>query len=331
MPALQRPRHLRAICLFSGGLDSQLSVCMLREQGVEVIAMIFRSLFFEAEKSVAAAKALNIPVIVEDFGGDILRLLHAPPHGFGKAMNPCIDCHAGMVRRAGQWMQANSFNFIATGEVLNQRPMSQNRKALNLVANGSGFAAYLLRPLSARLLPETEPERLGWVIRERLGNIHGRSRKPQIELARRYGLNSYPQASGGCLLTDSMFALRLRDVLEHEGMNEREISLLRFGRRFRVNGHRLILGRNSADNAALEKHAGADDVVMSVEGFPGPIGLAPAVAQLETLRIMVGICARYSDAPAGRPVFARLNGGASNGLTMEVFPADPETVEKYRI
>lgn len=160
-----RPNPLRAICLFSGGLDSQLAVCILREQGIEVAGIAFDSPFFGVDRALAAGRALGIAVHVEDFSNDILGLLRKPPHGFGSGMNPCIDCHAAMIARAGRYLENNEHHLIATGEVLNQRPFSQNRKALQIVAETSGFADYLLRPLSAQLLPETKPERLGWVDR----------------------------------------------------------------------------------------------------------------------------------------------------------------------
>jgi hypothetical protein len=325
-----KPSPVRAVCLLSGGLDSQLAICVLREQGVEVCAMAFRSPFFGPGNALAAGKALGVPVQVEDFSKTILGLLRDPPHGFGSGMNPCIDCHMAMVRHAGQWMEANGYHLIATGEVLNQRPMSQNRQSLAVVAKGSGYADRLLRPLSARLLPETEPERLGWVDRARLGDLQGRSRKPQMDLARRYGIRDYPQPAGGCALTDPTFSLRLRELLAHEGVDEREIQLLRLGRRFRVNGRRLILGRNRADNASLEKALGPGDILLRMDTHAGPLGLAPAATPPDTLAVMAGLCARYSDCPPNQPVRVRLTGPAGESV-LEVMPADPEVVERFRI
>ncbi len=325
-----KPAHVRAVCLVSGGLDSLLAVCLLREQGIETSGIAFCSPFFSPESALCAGKALDLPVHVEDFSESMVELLKAPPHGFGSTMNPCIDCHAAMVRHAGRWMEANGFHLIATGEVLNQRPMSQNRRSLEIVAKASGYAGRLLRPLSAQLLPETEPERLGWVERSRLGALQGRSRKPQMQMARRYGITSFSQPAGGCALTDPTYSARLGELLAHEGADLREIRLLRLGRRFRVHGWRLILGRNREDNAGLEKAAGADDALLGVQGHAGPVGLVSAATPDDALSIMASLCARYSDCPAEQPATVRCASPAGERF-FEVMPARDETVEQYRI
>ena len=232
---------IRALCLFSGGLDSQLAVCLLRDQGLAVEGLAFRSLFFDAGKAERAADRLVLPLAVEEFTPALLKLIERPRHGFGAGLNPCIDCHIAMARRAGELMRERGFRFVATGEVLNQRPMSQHRQALEQVALESGLGGLLLRPLSAQRLPETEPERLGWVDRSRLLDFHGRSRKPQMDLARRFGIAEYPQPAGGCLLTDPLYGRRLRELKAREGLTETGIRRLRLGRHFQAGAGRVII------------------------------------------------------------------------------------------
>ena len=213
-----RPRA-KALCLISGGLDSQLAACVLREQGVHVEGVAFSSPFFSPDAAIRAAKQLDIKLHVVDFTPHIAALLKNPPHGFGSCLNPCIDCHAAMVRKASEIMAREGFDFIATGEVLGQRPMSQRRDALNMVQKDSGIPGRLLRPLSAQLLPETEPETLGLVDRSRLLGLSGRNRKPQLEMAKRFGLVEFPTPAGGCLLTEPNYTRRLKNLMEHEGFS----------------------------------------------------------------------------------------------------------------
>ncbi|MDD5483244.1 MAG: tRNA 4-thiouridine(8) synthase ThiI, partial [Kiritimatiellae bacterium] len=227
--------NIRALVLFSGGLDSLLAALLLKAQNIRLTALIFRSIFFDATAAVTAAEKMDLPVKIIDFTDTLLGIIEHPRHGFGAGLNPCIDCHAAMIKKAGEIMRAEKFNFVATGEVLNERPMSQNRRALAIVAKESGLEGYLLRPLSAQLLEITEPEKLGWVNREKLCAIKGRGRRPQIELAREFGLADYPQPAGGCLLTDPAYGKRLRELRRHEGVrNIAAIQLLRVGRHFRL-------------------------------------------------------------------------------------------------
>ena len=324
-----RPDPVRALCLFSGGLDSQLAVCVLREQGIEARGAVFQSEFFDQRPSIRAARALGLPLETLDFNADILELIRKPKHGFGSGMNPCIDCHARMIRRAGEWMDANGFHLIATGEVAGQRPMSQGRGTLQVVARESGYGDRLLRPLSALLLPATVPEQEGWVDRNRLLAIEGRSRKPQIELAKRFGLKEYPQPAGGCLLTDPTYSLKLRELAEHEGLDPLWIARMRMGRQFRVLGARLVVGRNQAENAELEGGAGPGDLLLRAADRPGPTGLMAKGASDEQLRLAGALLARYTDAPAGGAVRVSVEG--DQGLTFEAQAMTPENVDGYRV
>lgn len=297
----------RAIGLLSGGLDSMLAVCVLREQGVEVLGLAFATPFFGAEISERAAAQLEIPLVVQDITEAHLEVVRAPRYGYGSGLNPCIDCHALMLRLAGRLMEERGFDFLFTGEVLGQRPMSQNRGSLTLVARLSGYEDLVLRPLSARLLAETRPEREGMVDRERLLGLSGRGRKPQMELAKGYGLTDYPTPAGGCLLTDPIFTRRLKDLMALSGGNPsvRRIELLKVGRHLRLSAHhRLIVGRNEADNNRLESLARPEegDWLAVAEGWPGPLALLPAETEPPDeamLHQAAAICLSYSDAPPG--------------------------------
>lgn len=321
---------VRAVALFSGGLDSQLAVCVVRAQGVEVHGVTFKSVFFGPGQAVRAARGLDLPLTVLDFNATIIELIQRPKHGLGAGMNPCIDCHAAMIRQAGRWMESNGFQFIITGEVAGERPMSQGRRTLALVARESGYGQFVLRPLSARLLPETEPERRGWVDRSKLLAIEGRSRKPQVRLALEFGLRDYPQPAGGCLLTDPGYGARLRDLLAHEGPDMRLMALLRRGRHFRIGPVRLIVGRNESDNQALREAALASDTVLELADIAGPTALAVGLLDGGQTHIAAALCARYGDGPRDRPARVRI---ASNGAvsTIEVMPAAPEQAESLRI
>ncbi|MFH0809465.1 MAG: tRNA 4-thiouridine(8) synthase ThiI [Pseudomonadota bacterium] len=296
----------RAIGLLSGGLDSILAFRILREQGVDVECLAFTTPFFGATSAHAAAARLGVTLEVRDITAVHLAMLRAPRYGYGSGLNPCIDCHALMLRLAGDLMTERGLDFIFTGEVLGQRPMSQSRGSLQLVARLSGYEGFILRPLSARLLEETRPEREGKVERERLLALSGRGRKPQIELARRLGITDYPEPAGGCLLTDPIFAGRLKAVLAEFGdLLPRLIELLKAGRQFRpAPGIRLVVGRHQRDNerlAELFRPEEGDWLLLCGENFPGPSALvygAGEAAAKDLLELAAVVCLSYSDAPA---------------------------------
>jgi len=332
MIPLETKPHVRALCLLSGGLDSQLAVCLIRDQGIPTQGIVFASPFFSPERSQAAARQLGIPLHIVEFTNDIVALLEKPKHGFGAGMNPCIDCHARMLQRAGEMLADLACHFIVTGEVLNQRPMSQTSAALALVARESGYPDLILRPLSARLLPETLPERSGWVDRNRLLDLHGRSRRAQLELCRRYGLREYPSPAGGCLLTDPGFCRRLKDLQEHEGItSQRSLYLLRVGRHFRLGPQtKFIVGRNQQDNETLEAQMEPYDLLLRVENVPGPVGLLSGNASEEQLRLAAQICARYSDAPPDKPAVVKVR--SAKGIQWMAASRVPEEIlQRLRI
>jgi tRNA U34 2-thiouridine synthase MnmA/TrmU len=322
----------RAIGLFSGGLDSVLAACVLAEQGIELTGICFETPFFGAGRAREAARGLGIPLRVEDITVPHLAVLKRPRHGFGSGMNPCIDCHILMVSRAGALMRAEGFDLVFTGEVLNERPMSQNRRSLKIVETQSGCAGRLLRPLSAKLLDETIPEREGKVDRARLLGISGRSRKPQMALAEGFGIAAYPQPAGGCLLTDPGFASRLKELRDREGLDDvRGLHLLKVGRHFRLpGGGKAVVGRNERENARLEALARKGDALLRPEGVPGPVVLVPGGAGEADLEEAARACARYSDAREGGEVAVVVAAGGEEKARRVRRPA-PEALRLTRI
>ena len=271
-------RKARGLSLISGGLDSQLAVRVLERAGAEVEGVSFETPFFKADAARKAAAALGVKLHVVDFTDDEVSLVENPPHGFGGAMNPCIDCHATMIRRAGELMRELGYDFVATGEVRGQRPMSQNAQSLVTVEKSSGMKGRLIRPLSAKLLEPTIPELEGLIDRDKLLDISGRSRERQIALAAEFGITDYPSPAGGCKLTEEAFGRRLKDLMEHEGLRSRALlDLLSVGRRFRLpGGSSLILGRDAEENAILDRGAFAA-VLKPTNGIVGPTAAIPAV------------------------------------------------------
>jgi PP-loop superfamily ATP-utilizing enzyme len=336
MSAMQEAIHekekVRGLVLLSGGLDSQLAVCVLREQGVYVEGLAFDSPFFSIGSARDAATQLDIGLQVKDFTGDIVSLLSEPKHGFGKCMNPCVDCHALMLRRAGEAMEEQGFHFLATGEVLNERPKSQNRQALNIVAAESGYSDFVLRPLSARLLPETQPERAGLVDRDKLLALEGRARRVQFTLAEKYNLSNYPSPAGGCRLTEPNFCRRLEDLRDHEGLKgTKNLEMLKYGRHFRLADNvKAIVGRNEDDNAVIEGNAELYELTLKVEDAPGPTAVLPVTSREDHVIKIASICARYSDCPQDQPAKLRVR-SAKGQRTIEVMPASMNEIDKLRI
>ncbi|MCK9376934.1 MAG: tRNA 4-thiouridine(8) synthase ThiI [Syntrophobacterales bacterium] len=321
-------KTVRALGLFSGGLDSMLAAAVLRAQGIEVTLICFVTPFFGAERARESAAHLNLPLRVVDFTEKFLPLIYDPPHGWGRGHNPCIDCHTLMIREAGAMMAAEGFDLVFTGEVLGQRPMSQNRGSLNLIARDSGIAERLLRPLSAKSLKATQPEVLGRVDRERLLNLSGRGRKRQIALAEEYGIKRYPAPAGGCLLTDPGYARRLKELLARVGEATRqELELLKWGRQFRLpGGAKAVVGRTQRENEALLSLKTPADFLVKVEEYPGPLVLVGGAASDADREAAAGLAAAYSDAPEGTPVTAT----AGNGGPERVFHMITPGKERYK-
>jgi len=291
------------IGLFSGGLDSILAVRVLQEQDMHVEGVAFVTPFFGAEKALPAAAQLGIALHVRDITEEHFAMLQNPRYGYGKNMNPCIDCHGLMFRLAGELMERLGGHFLFSGEVLGERPMSQNKNSLNAVANLSGRAGCILRPLSARLLPETKPEREGLVDRSRLLAIRGRSRKPQIELAKKYGITGYPEPAGGCRLTYPDYSNRLKELMKHTAdITRQDLELLNCGRHLRLpGGVKIIAGRNQEENECIESLCTPEDILLTTPDIPGPVVIIPrGTGDEQTVLLAAAVCVRYSDAGPGR-------------------------------
>lgn len=275
---------LKALILFSGGLDSLLAVRLLQEQGIEVELVNFYTVFFGPEQARQSAKELSLPLREIDISEDFLAVLRQPKHGYGVGLNPCIDCHALMLKKAEEIMRAENFNLVATGEVLGERPMSQNKQSLAIVEKDSGLTGYLLRPLSAKLLEPTIAENEGLVDRTKLLDISGRRREPQMALAKKFGIKNYPSPGGGCALTQTGFAGRLKELMKHRpDFGVDDARLVGVGRHFFFaspqpanadvggwNGNWFVLGRDQEENEFLKNQTKTGDVFVLPTNFPGP-------------------------------------------------------------
>ena len=331
-PGTQNSVH--ALGLVSGGLDSMLACELLRRQGIAVTGIIFQTPFFGSTRGIEAAKQLNIPFRVEDITTDHLAMVKDPDHGYGKNMNPCIDCHAMMFQKAGELMEELEAHFLFSGEVLGQRPMSQNFKALKLVEEASGYPGLILRPLSAKLLPETEPEMSGMVDRSRLMDIQGRSRKRQMQMAQEWGLSEFPTPGGGCLLTDPGFSVRLEELFEADpAASPVDVEKLKLGRHFRLpDGSKAVVGRHHQDNEELKLLAREGDILLKQSDGPGPFTVLDGSAPDEDILSAARLTARYTKpGAAGKQVsIAVVKPGGEEDI-MIVEPMTLMDIEEYRV
>ncbi|WP_236618624.1 argininosuccinate synthase domain-containing protein [Lebetimonas sp. JH292] len=270
---------MKAIALFSGGLDSALAIKLIQEQNITVEAL-YIDIGFETNKEKIeflkrASEKLNVKLHIADIKDEYIKnILFSPKYGYGKNLNPCIDCHANMIKVAKNIMEKIDAKFIINGEVVGQRPMSQRLPAMNAVTNLSGAKGLILRPLSAKLLPPTIAEIKGWVEREKLLGISGRERRMQLELAKKYNIEDFIESpAGGCLLTDANFSKRVIDLKNSLGFSSKEIDILKVGRHFNINGYKIIISRNKDENPVLKNYKGDLFEIMTCNDFPGPVGL----------------------------------------------------------
>lgn len=270
----------RVLVLFSGGLDSILTIKILENQRVKTTGLFFKSYFFDDKKAKKKAKELEIPFKTVDFSKKHLEIVRTPCHGYGSALNPCIDCHKLMIQKAQKIKEKEGFDFIATGEVLGQRPMSQNKRAINLIEEELDLKGEILRPLSAKLLEKTSAEEKGLVKRERFFGIRGKSRKRQMELAKRFKIKDYPSPSGGCILTEKEFSKKLKSLFNLWDKNKRDskyfknnINLLKIGRHFDKGLAKIVVGKNEEENKRMEKIALRGDVLIKMKNYQGPLAL----------------------------------------------------------
>ncbi|WP_291634531.1 tRNA 4-thiouridine(8) synthase ThiI [Clostridium sp.] len=284
-----------ALAMISGGLDSILAAKLVKDQGIEVIGICFKSLFFNEENALKIVKQIDIPLEVVDFSDEHFEMLKNPKHGYGKNMNPCIDCHAMMMRHCGVLLEKYHADFIITGEVLNQRPMSQNRSALDIVKNESGIGHKILRPLCAKNLNKTEMEIEGLIDREALMDIKGRNRKVQMELAEKWGILEYPSPAGGCKLTEPNYSIKLKELLMHKkDPSKKDLELLKIGRHFRVSKDaKIISTRTQEEGELLNQFLEGEDLIFLATDYNGSTIVIIGNATNEDIEFAAKVSGRY--------------------------------------
>jgi len=330
----------KAVALYSGGLDSTLAILVMMKQGIDVTAITFLTHFgcditdrsSCSKNPFTASEKFGFQVKLAHLADKFLEIVKNPKFGHGKNMNPCIDCRILMLKEAKEFMKLLGADFIITGEVLGQRPMSQRRECFPLIDREAGLEGLVVRPLSGKLLPPTIPEKKGLIKRELMYDFRGRSRKPQMALAEEFGLTEYPSPAGGCLLTDPVYSWRLKDLLTHNPDPDiTDINLLRVGRHFRYSEScKIIVGRNKQENETIRSLIKGDDYVIRVLGHPGPVTIVRGTIDNDTLRIAASICARYSDARRLDHVRVLIMKG-DNHVSLTVSPARDEDIVEMRI
>ncbi len=330
----------KAIALFSGGLDSTLAVLAMLKQNIDVLAITFLT-DFGCDVGDTSSCSKDAAPTAAQFGFDLklchlgqkfVEIVKKPRHGHGRNMNPCIDCRILMLREAGALMEMTGAEFVVTGEVLGQRPMSQQRDTLNLIEKESGLTGRIVRPLSAQLLPVTLPEARGILDRNQLMAMSGRTRKPQMALARAWGLTDYPSPAGGCLLTDRNYSRRLQDLLRSTpDPDPADLRLLRIGRHFRPSDTcKIVVGRNEAENNTIGQMRRRGDIFLQVEGVGSPLVLLTGPDAHKHIELGASLCARYSDLKHLPEVPVSIVSEPGGGV-IRCGPADDELVERYRV
>lgn len=336
----------KAVALISGGLDSMLAAKVVVEQGVHVEGINFFTGFCveghthairkqhtdrpKRNNALWVAEQLGIKLHIVDIIEEYKDVVLNPKHGYGANLNPCLDCKGFMVRKAHEWMQAHGFDFIITGEVIGQRPMSQRRDTMPVVARESGAGDRLLRPLCAKLLPPTLPEREGWVDREKLYDFNGRSRKPQMALAARFGFRDYAQPAGGCcFLTNESYSVKLADLWRSRGTRDYDlddIMLLKVGRHLRPRPHfKLIVSREEGETRFLEGYR-RQFVHLKTISHGGPLALLDGVATEDDLQLAAQLVARFSQGRTAEQVRVAVTGLDGQTRNLEVRPLHPDEV-----
>lgn len=330
----------KAIALFSGGLDSTLAILVMISHGVEVEALKFLTPFGYSIGDMPSGNSTSSPVaeeygfniIIKHLGWNFVEIVKNPKYGHGKNMNPCIDCRLLMLKEARFYMEKSGADFIITGEVLGQRPLSQMRNNLDMIAEKSGLEGRLVRPLSGVLLPPTLPEKEGLIKKEWLLDIQGRSRKRQMALAKEFGLKDYSSPASGCLLTDRQYSKRVKDLFSFESKFDfNDIDLLRVGRHFRLAEKcKLVIGRNEEENEVISSLSKKGDVILEVKNVGSPIGLLRGDASQDDIELAASITARYSDAKNQKNIKVNIKTG-SQSWDISVCPIDNGILDRYRI
>lgn len=326
---------IKAIGLISGGLDSILAAKIIQEQGIAVIGLNFRTPFC---KNKIKDKIANLGIELKEVPlmDEFLEVIKKPRYGFGSNMNPCIDCKILMLMKAAELMREWDAKFVITGEVLGQRPMSQNRQALSLIEKRAGLEGLLLRPLCARLFPETIPEREGWVKRDQLLGFSGRGRKPQIALAEKLKIKDYHQPAGGCLLTDPEFSRRLKDLIAHQELNIDNVELLKLGRHFRIAvDTKLIIGRDEKENEKLVALAKESDYLFYPDDtLAGPTALGRGIFNEGLIKLCARLVARYCDLDGRKEaniIYKKIGAVSSQETALSISPLEDNNLSNFRI
>ena len=328
----------KALALLSGGLDSTLAIRVIQQQGIEVIALNFVTVFCRCTshgscklEAVKVSEKFGIPIKVINTTERFLELVKKPKFGYGKNMNPCIDCRINIFRIAGEYMREIGADFIVTGEVLGQRPMSQRKEAMKIIDKEANLTGLVLRPLCAKHLEPTIPEKLGIVDREQLLQIRGRSRKDQIQLADVFQIKDYPCSAGGCLLTDPEFAHRMRDLISSRDASVNDVTLLKIGRHFRLDPQtKAIVGRNEEDNTRIESLSQEGDYLLSLVNMPGPLTLLRGKITEDKIYLGASITARYGKShvlPVSKVSIRQVKNDTPQRV-IEVPPVDQEEADK---
>jgi len=330
----------KAVALYSGGLDSTLAILAVMKQGIEVKAVTFLNHFGcdISDKSscskdpFSAAAQFGFEVKLSHLSEKFINIVKSPKFGHGKNMNPCMDCRILMIREAREFMEMIGADFIITGEVIGQRPMSQRRDALDIIDRETGLRGYILRPLSAKLLKPTFPEMQGLVNRDQLYGFGGRTRKPQMALAAEFGLTDYPAPASGCLLTEPNYSYRLSELLMYDrDPSLEDLNLLRLGRHFRLSDTcKVIVGRDERENNAIEAALGARGFYLRVESHASPITVIRGEVEDRVIRTAAALCARYSDAKLLPEVTVKVWNGDHVSMILTV-PADQALIDRYKI
>ncbi len=331
----------KALALLSGGLDSTLAVKVMLDQGIAVEALNFTSPFCTCtgknagckSEAIRVAEEFGIPIKVMHKGLDYLEVVRRPRHGYGKGLNPCVDCRIYLLRKAKEYMAESGADFVITGEVLGQRPMSQRRDTLRVIERESGLEGLLLRPLSAQFFEPTIPEREGWVDRGRLLAIKGRSRKDQIQLAEELDVKNYPCPAGGCLLTETSFVPKVRDVFKHsDELNLRDFRLLKIARHFRIGERtKVLVGRSEADNSLLEAATQPGETSLRWADGSSPLGVVMGRQEREGISLAAKILLRYTKAEAGAECAVKSVVDGKEELLTVVNDFSEAAVEAYRV
>ena len=312
---------MKALALLSGGLDSALAIKLILNQGIDVVALQHVLPFIAEKKDYAGqlAERFGIPLIKLEAGEDYIEIVRNPRYGYGYRMNPCTDCRIYMLREAKRVAEEIGAGFLITGDVLAQRPMSQNRDALRLEEREAALQGMILRPLSAKLLPKTVPERKGWVDRDSLLGIRGKSKRRQIQLAREFGLDGYRYPIGGCLLTNQEFSLRLKALFaQKEKITKTDALLLKIGRHYFCASSRIIVGRKERENRLLLELKSPEDYIFEVPGYGSPITLLQGPMDEVAKELAARLTARYSDADTREVVVEYRTDSKTESIVVEL-------------